>query len=86
MNDYGSSPDLPDVRRVGRTFLGSRHSPDLPDVQRVGLVSEALAKPKMSGCRFVLELRANPVWRVGTGLAELLATIFPRLFNLREFG
>ena len=36
MNDYGTSPDLPDVRRVGRTFLGSRHSPDLPDVQQVG--------------------------------------------------
>ncbi len=30
---------------------------------------------------FVLELHANLVWRVGTGLAEKLATIFPKLFN-----
>ena len=30
---------------------------------------------------FVLDLHADLVWRVGTGLAELLALIFPKLFN-----
>ena len=51
MTDYGSSPDLPDVRQVGWASLGSRPLPDLPDVQRVRLVSEAFTQPKMSGRR-----------------------------------
>ena len=66
MTDYGSSPDLLDVRQVGRAFLRSWPSPDLPDVQRVGLVSEAFAQPKL-------------VWL--SGLAELLAISFPNQFN-----
>ena len=66
MTDYGSSPDLPDVRQVGRAFLRSWPSPDLPDVQRVGLVSKAFAQPKL-------------VWL--SGLAELLAISFPNQFN-----
>ena len=65
MTDYGSSPDLPDVRQVGRACLRSWPSPDLPDVQRVGLVSESV-QPKL-------------VWL--SGLAELLAISFPHQFN-----
>jgi hypothetical protein len=45
LNDWASSPDLPDVWRVGQTFQWSRPSPDLPDVWRVGLVLELLARP-----------------------------------------
>ena len=43
MNDYGSSPDLPDVRRVG--FV-SEALTEPEDVRRVGFVSEALAEPE----------------------------------------
>ena len=81
LTDYGSSPDLPDVRRVGQAFLGS----------------QALARPagRPAG-RACLRgpHRAQDVWlsgfsgalcqpslAVGTGLAELLATSFLKLFN-----
>ena len=69
-------PDLPDVQRVGRTFLGSRTLPDLLDVQRVGLVSEALAEPKTSGCRVSLEHCANLVWRLGQGWQSYWQQVF----------
>ena len=40
-----------------------------------------LPNPRRPAVAFVLELRANLGWRVGPGLAELLALIFPKLFN-----